>query len=597
LIIAPQRLRRRSRLPWFVLAAVLAAAFSVSRATYLESFAGSYTGCSGCFLLPTLAQDAWVIALICALLAAAAASRARVLRVLFGTVAALLCIGMALDSVLLRLFTQRFYVADLWRFGAELTHDWSVARDQFFSLQGVPYCVAVVLLVVVIVGVLGARASRMQALLLAGAGTLTLLFAVVATVRAPLHYVHSVYTDNLIVANLPQGREKPFSSDYAQHQLQQADAEPRICTRDAPSGRSVIIVITESLSAYQSALLGGPRDWLPQLDTLARSNHYFTHFYANGFGTDGGEIAALTGRLPAVPPGASWYALKQFGAGDDTLVGVAHRAGYSAHYFTTADLSFLDSGTWLRELGFDSVEGNEATFYRDQLRGQFGAPPDAALFARFEEWLAQRDGSHPHDDRPFIAVLLTVSSHPPFVDPRSGKQDPRGAFGYVDEQLAAFHAHLAASGFLDHGVLLITGDHRSMTPLDAHEYRRFGERAFARIPLIVAGAVDMPPVVDAAFQQSDLPASVARLVGADYCRSAFTGTLLDASPAPPRYVLHTRGDDRNRVDVYFDGDVAGYAEDGDASHWIDAKAPPDAQSVAAWIDAQRVRNGAAPVKR
>lgn len=589
---APPRAPRRVRLPWFVLAALLAPAFSLLRANYLEGIASSYTACSGCFMLPTLGQDAWVLALICALLGAAAALPSRLPRALLAGTAVSLILAVVLDTILLRLFTQRFYLADLLRFGGELAHDWSVVRDTLFSLQGAPYWIAAVLVGIVLIGALRARQARSQAFILGFLATAAVAFAVFTGVRAPLRYVHTAYTSNLIVANLPQGREKAFSPAYAQHQLQQATRQAQVCARAAPSGKSVVIVLTESLSAYQSALLGGPRDWLPQLDALARGNHYFMHFYANGFGTDGGEIATITGRVPAVPPGESWYALPNFGPDDHTLVGIAHRAGYSAHYFTSADLSFLDSGAWLRKLGFDSVEGNEGAFYRDQPRGQFGAPEDAVLFARFERWLEERT-----DPQPFVAVLLTVSSHPPFINPRSGKSDPEGTFRYVDAQLAAFHAQLAQRGFLDRGVLLISGDHRSMTPLIDDEYRRFGERSFARIPLIVAGAVDMPAVVEAGFQQSDIPASVARFIGVDHCRSAFTGTFLDAAPAAPQYVLHTRGDDRNRVDVYFGDTVAGYAEDGDSSHWIGTP-PPDADKVAAWIDAQRIRNGTAvPVER
>src|SRR6185312_2641557 len=200
-------------------------------------------------------------------------------------------------------------VADLLRFAGELPHDWSVARDLFLSAQGAPYGVAAILVVVVLAGVFSAQRSREQAGLLAFGSAMTLVFALVAGARAPLRYVHTVATDNLILANLPQGREKPFSPAYAQRRVQQAANEPQTCAHGVASGKSVVIVLTESLSAYQSALLGGPRDWLPQLDALARGNHYFTHFYANGFGTDGGEIAVLTGRLPAVPAGESWYSL------------------------------------------------------------------------------------------------------------------------------------------------------------------------------------------------------------------------------------------------------------------------------------------------
>jgi arylsulfatase A-like enzyme len=262
---------------------------------------------------------------------------------------------------------------------------------------------------------------------------------------------------------------------------------------------------------------------------------------------------------------------------------IAHRAGYKAYYFTTADLGFEDAGAWLRGLAFDGVEGNENPYYASWPRSQFGAAADAALFARFEQWLEQRG-----DASPFVAVLLTTTSHPPFLNPLTNEIDPAGTFGYVDTQLVEFHDYLAHRGFFRDGILLLTGDHRSMTPIAADEYARFGERAFARVPMIVAGARDMPGVIDAAFQQADFPASLARLLGVEYCRSPFTGAFLGGPPSPARYVAHVRGDNRNRVDIYFDDRVAGYLEDGDASAWFGIERPSDADDVAAWINTQRI---------
>src|SRR6185312_14048640 len=108
-----------------------------------------------------------------ALLALAAALRSRVLRLLLELAAALLLAGMALDAVLVRLFVQRFYVADLLRFAGELPHDWSVARDLFLSAQGAPYGVAAILVVVVLAGVFSAQRSREQAGLLAFGSAMT----------------------------------------------------------------------------------------------------------------------------------------------------------------------------------------------------------------------------------------------------------------------------------------------------------------------------------------------------------------------------------------------------------------------------------------
>ncbi|HMM56455.1 MAG: LTA synthase family protein [Xanthomonadales bacterium PRO7] len=580
----------KSRRSWLLAAALTALCLSILRALYLEKIGGEYTSCHGCFMVPALGRDAWLLCAMFAVLAFAAASPwrwpARIARV----VAAFGILAQATDLVLLRLFNQRFYIADLLRFSGDAAAGWSVARAQFFSINGIGYAAAAAIVLIVLAGlIVGGHGSPKRSRTLFVLAAISALFAFTSQ-RMPLRYVHEEYVGNVMEVNLPPGRAREFSPDYAQKQLRLDETVPQTCDAGSRSGRNIVIVITESLSAYQSALLGGPRDWLPRLDAIARENHYFTHFYANGFTTDGGEIAILTGRSPLIPPGHDWYSLKAFGAGTDTLPGIAGRAGYEAAHFTTESLSFLDQGTWLREFGFDHVEGSENQYYAKLPRGQFGAAEDAALFGRFEQWLEQR-----RDPRPFLAVLLTVSGHPPFVNPRTSRIDPPGTFHYVDDQLADFHDALAKRGFFDNGILLITGDHHSMTPIEREEYAKFGERSFARIPLIVAGAVDMPKVVDAPFQQSDFPASLAHIMGVDYCRTPFSGIFLDPKPQPPRYVVQARGDDRNRVDVYYDDRVASYMQNGDASGWAGAP-PPQADMVAAWINSQRMRNGATPGK-
>lgn len=564
---------------------MLTVALAWMRAVRVDHAVGGYTACHGCFLLPVLGHDAWLVAAVFVLLALGAGFDDRRIALPFRLIAASVILVQAIDLVLLYLFTQRFYLGDLLRFSNDSAAAWSVARAQFLSANALGFDALGAVVIAVLAGLLvTGRRSRLQLRVLLAAAIAALVLSVVA-LSEPLRYVHEELVSNVLEVNLPQDRAAPFSTAYAQEAVRRAQSLPPTCDAGKASGRNIVIVITESLSAWQSALLGGAHDWLPRLDALARANHYFTHFYANGFTTDGGEIAAITGRPPLIPPGSDWYSLDAFGPGANTLPGIAHRAGYTALHFTTENLGFLDTGKWLRKLGFDTVEGGENPFYAGMPREQFGAAEDAALFARFMDWLGKR-----REPQPFVAVLLTVSSHPPFVDPRSGRIDPAGTFHYVDDQLADFHDALAKQGFLTNGILMITGDHRSMTPIGRGEYARFGERAFARIPLIVAGAVDMPPVVDAAFQQSDIPASIAHVLGVNYCRSAFNGVFLDRQPQPAKYVVQARGDNRNRVDVYFDDRVASYLEDGDRSHWLGSERPPDADRVAAWIDAHRVRN-------
>jgi hypothetical protein len=584
--ISPSR-RARAAAVLLVAAPFAFVALAGLRAWRIERNAGDYTGCHGCFHVAALGHDAWLLAAMLGLLAIGCSAGTRWMRATARSLAVLILLLVAADVAVDALLAQRLYFADVLRFGRNPGADFSVLRAALASAQGRFAAVAGAGLLVVCAGTLaaGARRPRVAAGFLAGA-LACLGFGLFAHAH-PVQYVHRLLVYNVIEANLPQGRVKGFSAAHLQAGQALAERLPETCEQAAADDTEIVIVLVESLSAWHSRLLGGD-DWMPKLDAIARANHYFTHFYANGFTTSTGEIAVIGGRVPFNPPGEAWLRFANYADPQGSLADVAHRAGHQAAFFTTGDLGFLDLGPWLRELGFDVVDGSESPFYSGMRRWQFGAAEDSALYARYLDWLDTRT-----DTRPAVSVLLTVSSHPPFVDPRSGKIDPQASFAYVDAQIDAFHSALEARGFFGHGILLVLGDHRTMTPLRDEEYRRWGERAFARVPLVVAGAVDMPAVVDTPFQQTDLATSIAYRLGLRACRNAFAGSFLRPDPQPARYVVHVRGDDRNRVDVYHGSNaVAGYRLDGDASGWIGPK-PPDAGAVAGWIDTQRQRAASA----
>jgi lipoteichoic acid synthase len=584
-----QRLSRR-RTGWLACTAlllmpVLFIALSYVRAWRLAEDVGNYTSCHDCYWMTAFGHDAWLFAILLGALAVANFIRWRwlafALRLMAGLILIIFAADMALDSLL----STRLHFGDVLRFSRHIDADFSVVRAAFASSQNIGRAMFLALvIVVVIVLVASNRRYPMIARTFAIGAVAALAFSAFALSR-PVRYVNEVYTYNFVEANLPQGRMKTFSAPFVEAERRRVEALPQACSQSGPYSGSVIMVLVESLSAWHSHLLGSPYDWTPELDAIARENHYFTHFYANGFTTSTAEISIIAGQPPLAPAGKLLFDFGDYGQTSGTMADIAHRSGREAAFFTTGDTSFLDLGTWLHHIGYDFVGNNADVFYNGMKRWQFGAAEDAALYDRFLDWLDKRD-----DTRPFVSTLLTVTTHPPYVDPRSSKIDPENAFKYVDAQLARFYRELKARGFLDHGVLMILGDHRTMTPLHEEEYRKHGERAFARIPLIVAGAVDMPPVIDAPFQQTDIGPSIADLVGIDACTSTFTGHFLRADPKPADYVLHVRGDNRDRLDVYWDGDeVSGFHYDGDASTWMD-EPPPQPDTVAAWINSHRARN-------
>lgn len=585
----PSRFPRFRPLAWLACLSplLLLAVLAGLRAVRVDALVSAYTGCRHCLRASVLHHDLGLLALQAALLGAALLSPWRAVRIPARLLALLLLLAWAVDFAVFSALTQRLYVGDLLMFGTE----GAALRDFVVALARSParwhWLGAAVLVLATAVATLWPRARS------AWRGGVLLVLAVLLGTAwllplAPARYVHPEIFANVLEANFDNNADTPYGAAYRDELEARPPALAESCDATRVSTRrDVVLVLVESMSAYHSKLLGGDMDALPRLDALARDNHYFTDFLANGFTTNGGRIALYTGRAPLPPPGfGRTLPLAAYAFRDDTLPDLARRAGYTSHYFTSGDLGFVDSKTWLDGIGFDSVEGSESPFYAGMRRWQFDAPEDHALFARLLDWIDRRD-----DTRPFVATLLTVTTHPPFIDPRSGKPDELDAFRYLDAQLAWLHDELDARGFFAHGVLLVTGDHRSMTPLHPAEYARWGETAFARVPMVVMGAVDMPKVVAPAFAQTDFPASFAELAGLDdYCRDEAHGSFLRADPAPASFLLHASGQQRNRVDVFFDRGRrrATYLLDGDRGTW-QGDPPPNRDTIQRFIDAQRIQ--------
>ncbi len=554
------------------------------RALAVNAVVGSYTGCHGCVLLPVVHHDLFLLALLGGLLGLDLLLGWTVPRIVLRLAAAVLLLVYAVDLALLVSLTQRLYLADLLTFGGEGGAIGDYLRTILKRPDLLWWLLATLLAVI---GMLAALWPRRRA---PATGRLMLSIAAVALVLGVLplaktHYVHPEVVMNLAEVNLVNTADTAYSESFRRQLLHELPAAAERCGRKAHGDRpDVILVAVESLSAYHSPLLGGHMDATPQLDALAKANHYFTHFVANGFNTNGGRIALYTGRAPLPPPGlARTLPLRAYAFRDGSLPDLARRAGYTSAYFTSGTLGFLNSTKWLKELGFDHIEGSESPFYKGMKRWQFDAPEDRALFDRVLDWI-----DHRQDSRPFLATLLTVSSHPPFVNPETGKIDQPGTFRYVDAQLARFHRTLKQRGFFKHGVLMITGDHRSMTPLHAYEYQRWGERAFVRVPMVVIGDVDMPPVIDGTFAQTDVPNSFAWLAGIQTCLDPEHGIFTKPQPQAPQYVLHASGDRRDYVDVYFGGNSGSILLDGDDTRWVGPR-PTDWRAILGRVNRQRMR--------
>jgi hypothetical protein len=221
-----------------------------------------------------------------------------------------------------------------------------------------------------------------------------------------------------------------------------------------------------------------------------------------------------------------------------------------------------DRDDWLEAIGIAQAHGAEDRFYDGMPRGVFEPAPDSALFDRFLEWQAQAEARGP-----YMATLLTVRTHPPYID-AGGGSDELDRFRQLDRELARFVGRLRERGFLDHGILFIVGDHRAMTPIPERERKVLGAAASMRVPAVALGATGLPHgLVRGRLQQVDLIPSLRHVIGTWSCRDETQGRFLGAHPQAARYTLHPDPMRRNEVMVLGDADFSHIVLDGDETRW------------------------------
>ena len=559
------------------------------RAMLAERTYGAAANCDGCVRWASLGNDAWLAGIGMALLALGLAMRARWPRTALTAIAFVLATAMLIDTLLLDLLSLRLHMADVLKFGGE---GGAIASFVAMALRGgywpVSLAIAVLALTFVLLVFPASEKPRCAATLAALA--VCMVASGLWLGRMAEGYIHSEGVVNLVQLQRMRGVNTPYSAEFGQRTRAMPGPVADICETGQGRRPDVLLVIVESLSAYHSHLLGG-RDHVPELDAIARDGAWFGAFHANGFTTDHGLIALLDGRapVPAVGRYLSLRAFDGFGEPQRSVVGTLRPAGYQIAFFTTGNLGFLDKTSWLRRMQMDHFEGSESPYYRDMPRGGFDAASDDALYGRFLQWFdSERDAS-----RPFFAALLTVDTHPPFLDRDNGRLDEEAVFHRADAALGRFHRQLAGHGFFENGgILLVAGDHRSMTAIGRDEWQRHGDSALARVPLVVAGASGLPKGrVDGVFQQTDLLPSLAHLVGAGrVCRDEGQGSFLRPDPRPPAYVIHARGDRRGRIDVYYPDGTGWIDLAGDASVFGGAH-PQRTGMIANAIHRDRIERG------
>ncbi|WP_041350672.1 LTA synthase family protein [Nitrosococcus watsonii] len=566
--------------------------FSLGRAWLSEQGSLAAAGCAGCLVVPTIQHD---LALLGVFLLATALwlGLPRYIRWLAWLIQGGLLLIIVADLVTLAAFNMRLSWRDVLKFGGEWEAVQGYLGTKATAITGLLWLIGVgILLSSWAAHLMAAQRlgqSGLRGIIIAAAICFS-LYALPTTIHHPLPWLYR----NVVEINLPSGVDRAYSEAYRSQVLAAHSPPPLHCIQGRALRRNVVIVIIESWSWYHSQDRLGVMNATPQLDRFARRGTLWTRFFSNGFTTDHGLIALLGGVAP-LPPVNRYHSLEGYTGFEELPDSLPRRLaadGYESYFFTTGDLGFMAKGKWLKRLGFHKVEGDNHPFYQEAQRFSFNGAHDGWLYNRFLQWLVQEAPPK----RPYLAVLETVTTHPPFVDPATGRQDELTAFRFADAQVARFIDHLDKRGFFEEGLVILTSDQRALSPLRTAETKAFGPAAPALLPLVVlGGSFDSGKQVTTAAQMADMPASLDYLLTDGACQEERRGNLFTQPPQSPRCILRPQGNQRDIVDAYCGDQHAQIQLEGDKTRILRGTLP-HGKALIEQINIQRIGAGARKVE-
>ncbi|HEY5776381.1 MAG TPA: sulfatase-like hydrolase/transferase [Xanthomonadales bacterium] len=464
--------------------------FAVFLAIYKAVSLTLQTGADGYRSLALLGTDTPFLAVLFMFALLQAVSRPKWLRGIFWLMLVIMTIYYLVDSFVLLELAKHPSLFEIGRYLPE----WGAVISFFDS---VTYFAILSLLVSMFVYIRATPAVRKFALVLLITAVLS---ALLSNAFAPqsLRTYAMLRPQSLLESLAPQ---HVLATAYSNEEIGfYAGQKPETAAIPA-SKPDIILLIVESLSSINSRKVSGNDGFLDDFDKLAEEGILFRNFFANHQASEGGLIALLGGFPPMHFPTASPYMFDEF-AIQQAVVAEYRQQGYFTDFLTNAELSFIGLNHFLDGLGVDRSRGrDEVETLRSAPRVVQDAPSDAYLYREALSEVRQLRST----GQPFLLTIATTSTHLPYTHPEGGRDTPQAVWKWSMQALLAFYAKLSESGFFDHGILLITGDHRQMRLLSDVEILRYGDSARARVPLLAIGR-DYPRgrIDDRFFQQSDL---------------------------------------------------------------------------------------------
>lgn len=302
---------------------------------------------------------------------------------------------------------------------------------------------------------------------------------------------------------------------------------------------SVVIVILESFgrTLFDEQVAGEPV--MPNLRRLRDEGVWFENFFANSYRTDRGEAAILSGY-----PAQTRMSIMKLPAKSRTLPSLARSlgdAGYTTMFVYGGDLNFTNQASYMYGTGWQRLVWQKDMRF-DAPTSKWGYADDVVT-----DYFGDRVLRLAEQGEPFLAGLLTLSSHEPFEVPYAKfEHKVLNAMAFTDACVGRMIERWKASPAWDNLLVVLVADHAYAYP-DGLEYN---VPLRHRIPMIwTGGAVRGPRTVDTYASQIDLAATLLAQMGIGHDEFLFSKNILAPTAPPRRFAYYTFNDGFGVVDA------------------------------------------------
>ena len=294
----------------------------------------------------------------------------------------------------------------------------------------------------------------------------------------------------------------------------------------APARRpkNLVLVLEESLGAEFVGCLGG-LPLTPNFDELSREGLLLTNLFSTGTRTVRGIEATVCGFLPT--PASAVVKLPRSQSGFFTLAALLRQHGYATDFIYGGESHFDNMAAFLLGNGFERAFSQE-DFVAPAFHGTWGVSDEDLMRKANETFVA-------HGDRPFFALVLSVSNHSPFEFPegRIELHDPEpytrnNAMKYADYALGELFRLAKRERYWNDTLWIVVADHNT---------RVYGDDLIPvskfHIPGLILGPGVSPGRFERVASQIDLAPTALHLLGLETTHPLIGRNLFELAPDDP----------------------------------------------------------------